>query len=871
MTHERQHEGLTATNLTNSSYDMEPLKSGKKFPDHGLEQTEQFLPASDAKKLQKKRVSCRTIIAIGVPTVLAITALVTGLLVWQFHYRYNGRVRKMFSGYLTISSQTFSDAYENSNTTEYKELALKVSRQLKSIYGQVRVLSKYHVASSVQGFSEGSNNGIIAYYLSEFNVRESRVSEVDEAMATLDGGENGRKARRGSGRKTDDSLIIDGMTSGAVDARLAGRNLKRSSKKSHHAHQNQTEIIRSPGFPDSAYPPSLYTEWQIRGDPEHRIRLEFDVLDLEKDCQNDFIKVYDSLAPSEKQVITEKCGYRLPDEKLIFLSSGNVMLVTLVTNEEKNFPGFRAFYSQIPTKVQDCGGKLTGLRGTFTSPGYPSHYPPKSECVWNIEVPSGKHIKVKFDKLSIHSPDQNTISCPADYLEISSRNTFRVCGEKPPKTVYTIKSNEATIKFHSDLSYVSEGFSAEFLAFEPTDPCPGKFQCDNDLCVSPNLKCDGYNDCGDMSDERGCTCNETQIKCNNGICKPSFWRCDGVNDCGDNTDEQNCGNCKAQEFRCRSGRCIPAYKKCNGGDDCGDGSDESQCEKSIAVHCAALTYKCKNNQCISKLNPMCDGETDCEDGSDEAECKCGTKPYKSSRIVGGKDSNEGEWPWQVSLHMKTQGHVCGASVISNRWLVTAAHCVQDKEKYKYSQADQWEVYLGLHHQSKTSKSTLRHVKRIISHPQYDPMSYDNDIALMELDSPVTLSQSIWPVCLPDATHDFPVGKSVWITGWGKLREEVDDVASVLQKAEVRIINNTVCNKLMDDGITPRMICAGVLAGGVDACQGDSGGPMTSTENNGRMFLAGVVSWGDGCGRRNRPGVYTRVTEYRSWIREMTEV
>ncbi|XP_058615098.1 suppressor of tumorigenicity 14 protein-like isoform X2 [Onychostoma macrolepis] len=97
------------------------------------------------------------------------------------------------------------------------------------------------------------------------------------------------------------------------------------------------------------------------------------------------------------------------------------------------------------------------------------------------------------------------------------------------------------------------------------------------------------------------------------------------------------------------------------------------------------------------------------------------------------------------------------------------------------------------------------------------------------------------------------------------------IASVLQKAEVHIINNTVCNNLMDDGITPHMICAGVLSGGVDACQGDSGGPMTSTESNGRMFLAGVVSWGDGCGRRNRPGVYTRVTEYRSWIRQMKTV
>uniref|UniRef100_A0A9J7XLB8 ST14 transmembrane serine protease matriptase b n=1 Tax=Cyprinus carpio carpio TaxID=630221 RepID=A0A9J7XLB8_CYPCA len=817
---------------------MEPLRSGGRIPDYGLDQTEQFLPASDAKKLQKKRISFRAIMTIGLPTALAIIALVTGLLVWHFHYRYNGRVRKLFSGYLTISSQTFSDAYENSNTTEYKELASKVSKQVR---WSLRLLSKNHVGSNVQGFSEGSNNGIIAYYLSEFNVPESQVSAVDEAMASLDGVGNARKSQRGFGRRTD-----------TVDARLASRNLKRSVKTSHHAHGNQTDIIRSPGFPDSTYLPNLYTEWQIRADPEHRIRLEFDVLDLEKDCRNDFIKVYDSLAPSEKQVIVEKCGYRLPDEKLVFISSGNVMLVTLVTNEEKNFPGFRAFYFQIPAKIQDCGGRLTGIRGTFTSPGYPSHYPPQTDCVWNIEVPSGKHIKVKFDKFVI---------C---YF----MNCFRICGEKPPKTVYTIKSNQATVRFHSDLSYVSEGFSAEFEAFEPTNPCPGSFQCDNDLCVSPNLQCDGYNDCGDMSDERGCTCNETQIKCKNGFCKPSFWRCDGVNDCGDNTDEENCGNCKAQEFRCRNSRCIPTQKQCNGYNDCGDGSDESQCEKS--VHCSALTYKCKNNQCISKLNPMCDGETDCADGSDEAECKCGIKPYKSSRIVGGKDSKDGEWPWQVSLHMKTQGHVCGASVISNRWLVTAAHSVQDNEK----QPDQWEVYLGLLNQGETSKSTLKHVKRIISHPLYDHLSYDNDIALMELDSPVTLSQNIWPVCLPEATHDFPAGKSVWITGWGKLREEVGKsyaVASVLQKAEVRIINSTVCRKLMDDGITPRMICAGVLSGGVDACQGDSGGPMTSTESNGRMFLAGVVSWGDGCGRRNRPGIYTRVTEYRSWIREMTGV
>uniref|UniRef100_G3N4P5 Peptidase S1 domain-containing protein n=1 Tax=Gasterosteus aculeatus aculeatus TaxID=481459 RepID=G3N4P5_GASAC len=96
-------------------------------------------------------------------------------------------------------------------------------------------------------------------------------------------------------------------------------------------------------------------------------------------------------------------------------------------------------------------------------------------------------------------------------------------------------------------------------------------------------------------------------------------------------------------------------------------------------------------------------------------------------------------------------------------------------------------------------------------------------------------------------------------------------ASVLQKAEVRIINSTVCKSLMDDQVTDRMLCAGVLKGGVDACQGDSGGPLSVTAPGGRVYLAGVVSWGDGCGRRNRPGVYTRITEYRGWITEQTGI
>uniref|UniRef100_A0A3B5MG60 Peptidase S1 domain-containing protein n=1 Tax=Xiphophorus couchianus TaxID=32473 RepID=A0A3B5MG60_9TELE len=95
--------------------------------------------------------------------------------------------------------------------------------------------------------------------------------------------------------------------------------------------------------------------------------------------------------------------------------------------------------------------------------------------------------------------------------------------------------------------------------------------------------------------------------------------------------------------------------------------------------------------------------------------------------------------------------------------------------------------------------------------------------------------------------------------------------TVLQKARVRIINSTVCRSLLRDSLSDRMLCAGVLGGGVDACQGDSGGPLAVTDPSGRVFVAGVVSWGEGCGLRNKPGVYTRVTRFRRWIRDQTGV
>ncbi|KAK9521210.1 hypothetical protein VZT92_021034 [Zoarces viviparus] len=845
---------------------MDYMDSGLRYTpkaDKDWDTSVQFLPASDNKKLEKKKGPGKVGAVIGVVVFAAVIALMTGLLVWHFHFRKDVRLKKMYSGSMRITNQVFEDAYEDSNSSEFKALAKQVTSQLKAIYSKSPHLVKYYVGSTVQAFSEGS---VVAYYLSEFKVPTGQEASVDKAMSSLE--KLVDKERRYMSRP-DNSLVLEDVISSALDDRLVSTSFARSLKFTEHTKTNHIGQIQSPGFPNSPYPPNTFIQWQLRADPGYVIKLEFDTMNLEENCKNDFLKIYDSLVAIESSVMEEMCGYYSPSEPLAFLSSGNVMLVTMASNNEKNYPGFRAKVSQIRrgSKGTTCGSQLTGEKGTFTSPNFPNYYPPRIFCQWSIQVPTGKAVKVTFKKFLLSEPGQEKIKdCRKDYVEINGK---KLCGEKPDGTVTkTSNTNTMSVVFVSDASYVDRGFEASYEAIDVKDPCPKKFQCTNQRCVKTALRCDGWNDCGDMSDELKCKCNTSAISCKNGLCKPMFWKCDGVDDCGDLTDELNCGGCKSGQITCKNKKCVSEKNRCDGTDNCGDGSDELDCGRSTDVSCTDLTYRCKNNKCISKVNPECDDTPDCEDGSDEENCDCGRSIFRTSRIVGGEDADEGQFPWQVSLHVKGFGHVCGAAIISPKWLVTAAHCVQDDGRTRFSQPGTWEAYLGLHIQGTIGPSVVkRNLKQVIPHPYYNAHSYDNDIALMELASPVTYSDYIRPICMPAPQHEFSVGSTVWITGWGATREG-GFAAKVLQRAQVRIINHSVCNDLMGGQITSRMLCAGVLAGGVDACQGDSGGPLSSPSGS-RTFLAGVVSWGDGCARRNKPGIYTTVTKFRGWIKEKT--
>ncbi|XP_062294402.1 prostasin-like [Scomber scombrus] len=242
-------------------------------------------------------------------------------------------------------------------------------------------------------------------------------------------------------------------------------------------------------------------------------------------------------------------------------------------------------------------------------------------------------------------------------------------------------------------------------------------------------------------------------------------------------------------------------------------------------------------------------------GGDAQSDVCGMAPL-NTKIVGGADAVAGAWPWQASLH-NSVGHFCGGSLINSQWILTAAHCFP-------STSTQTIVYLGREtQQGVNSNEVSRSVSQIIKHPNYDPNTNDNDIALLQLASSVTFTDYIKPVCLASSGSTYAAGTNTWVTGWGDIKSDVSlPSPQTLQEVNVPIVSNTVCSESYT--LTSNMICAGLTAGGKDSCQGDSGGPLVS-QNGTQWIQAGVVSFGRGCAEPNFPGVYARVSEYQSWI------
>jgi len=235
------------------------------------------------------------------------------------------------------------------------------------------------------------------------------------------------------------------------------------------------------------------------------------------------------------------------------------------------------------------------------------------------------------------------------------------------------------------------------------------------------------------------------------------------------------------------------------------------------------------------------------------------------RIIGGEPVNVGDYTYMTSLQ-RDGSHFCGASFIGEKWVLTAAHCVDGQS----GSGNGLEVLIGANDLSDNSSGKRIAVKRIYVHPNYNtPVDTNNDITLLELESEVDAPAI--NILSEELADEITSGTMLTVTGWGNTLTDGQNFPDKLMFVQVPLVSNEVCNlpASYDGGITDAMICAGNQAGGKDSCQGDSGGPLVYKHND-EYLQIGVVSFGDGCAQPDKYGVYAAAFNFHDWINSVTK-
>lgn len=665
--------------------------------------------------------------------------------------------------------------------------------------------------------------------------------------------------------------------------------------------------IQSPGYPDS-YPSDSRVTWNITVPEGFRIKLYFMHFNLESSylCEYDYVKV-----ETEDQVLAIFCGSEntdtehTPGQEMI-LSPGSFMSITFQSDfsDEERFTGFDAHYMAVDvdecTEQEDeelscdhychnyiggyycscrfgyilhtdnrtcrveCSDNLfTQRTGVITSPDFPNPYPKSSECLYAIRLEEGFMISLQFEDI-FDIEDHPEVPCPYDYIkiEVGPNVLGPFCGEKSPGPINT-QTHNISIRFRSDNSGENRGWKLSYKAagkecpgLQPPvqgkiEPLQAKYFFKDQVLIS----CDtGYKVLKDNVEM-----DTFQIEC----LKDGSW-----------SNE------------------IPICKlaDCGAPEELEHGLVTFSTRNNLTTYNSEIRYSCQ--QPYYKMHNNITGIYTCSAqgiwmnevlGRNQPTCLpvCGLPKFSRNliaRIFNGRPADKGTTPWIAMLSHQNDQPFCGGSLLGSNWILTAAHCLHHPldpedpilhDSYLLSPSD-FKIIMGKHWRQR-SEVTEQHLgaKHIFLHPQYDPNTFENDVALVELSTGPVLNDFVMPICLPESTPEE--GTMVIVSGWGK--QFLHRLPETLMEIEVPIVNHHTCQEAyapLKKKVTRDMICAGFKEGGKDACAGDSGGPMvTLDKETGQWYLVGTVSWGKDCGKKDFYGVYSYVYSNKNWIQRVT--